>query len=246
VSKHKLKKSIFFCNKYVNQITIGGCHGVVLLKPPSLQEREKELLTGNSPLIRYRRGHNLFSPTDQASKVYLIERGRVKIYRLTADGRAVTVSIRHPGDLIGLAEALCCVDRLCFAEALEDVDAYVIKQVDFLQILTNHPELALKVGAILAQRLREAESTLFDIVAYQVPGRVALLLLKLAERCGIPDGDGVRVKLKLTHQEIACMLGTTRQSVTSVLNFFKSEKLIMLEGSEIKITQAEKLARWVN
>ncbi|MCL4426051.1 MAG: Crp/Fnr family transcriptional regulator [Firmicutes bacterium] len=219
---------------------------MALAKPPSLQETEKRLLLHDSPLVHFRRGYNLFSPTDQANKVYLIERGRVKIHRITSDGRRITVAIRHPGDLIGLAEMLCCIERLCFAEALEEVDAYVIKHVDFLRTLGHDSDLAIKVAAILAQRLREAESTLFDIVAYQVPGRVALLLLKLAERCGIPDGDGIRVKLKLTHEEIACMLGTTRQTVTSVLNFFKSEKLIILQGSEIKIAQADKLARWIN
>ena len=74
---------------------------------------------------------------------------------------------------------------------------------------------------------------------------MALLLLKIGERCGIPENDGVTIKLRLTHEDIAGMIGTTRQTVTSLLNTFKREKSIEFQGREIKILDSKKLASWI-
>ncbi|RPF46929.1 CRP-like cAMP-binding protein [Thermodesulfitimonas autotrophica] len=215
-------------------------------EPLSLNEREKELVRKSGVTLNYPKGHIIFAAEEIADRVYLIEKGWVKIYRLSADGREVTVgSIRNPGEMMGLAETLYHGKRTCFAGAISDVTLVVVTKKDFLELLTDEHYFSLKVAKLLAARMREAEAMVHELVCWQVPGRLALLLLKIGERCGIEEEDGIKIKLRLTHEEIAGMIGTTRQTVTSLLNTFKKEKSINLEGREIKILDPKKLASWI-
>jgi CRP-like cAMP-binding protein len=211
-----------------------------------LDEREKELIRRTGVAVNYPKGQIIFSVDEPADRVYLIEKGWIRIYRLSSDGHEVTVgSIRNPGEMMGLAETLYHGKRTCFAGTLSETALIIVTKNDFLNIITDEHYLALKVAKILAARMREAEAMVHELVCWQVPGRLALLLLKISERCGIPDYNGIRIKLQLTHEDIAGMIGTSRQTVTSLLNTFKREKSIELERREIKILDAKKLARWV-
>ncbi|RDV84746.1 Crp/Fnr family transcriptional regulator [Ammonifex thiophilus] len=215
-------------------------------EPLYLSEDEKELLRSLGTTVSYPKGHILWAPEEIADRVYLLEKGWVKIYRLTANGREVTVgAIRNPGELIGLAEALYHGRRTCFAGAITDVTLTIVSKSDFVELLTENHRLALKVSKTLAARMREAEALVHELVCWQVPGRLALLLLKMGESCGIRDEEGIHIKLRLTHEELAGMIGTTRQTVTSLLNTFKKEGSIEMEGREITIRDPQKLASWV-
>nr|WP_066635143.1 Crp/Fnr family transcriptional regulator [Desulfolucanica intricata] len=211
-----------------------------------LDEAEKEVIKQVGTKVTYPKGQVIFSAGDVANRVYYIESGYVKIYKLNADGRKVNVgSIRNPGEMMGLAETLYDGERTCFAGTMSDVTVYVIAKKDFLEIMTDNHYLSIKVARLLGARMREAESIIHELVCWQVPGRLALLLLKIGERCGIETDDGTKINLRLTHEEIASMIGTSRQTVTSLLNTFKHEESIAVEGREIKITDAKKLASWV-
>ncbi|MEW5786196.1 MAG: Crp/Fnr family transcriptional regulator [Bacillota bacterium] len=214
--------------------------------PLILDEREKERLYKIGATVKYPKGQIIFAAGEVADRVYLIEKGWVRIYRLSSDGREVTVgSIRNPGEMMGLAETLHHGRRTCFAGTISDVTLVVVTKKDFLDLLTEEHYLGLKVAKILAARMREAEAMVHELVCWQVPGRLALLLLKISERCGIPDNGGMKIKLRLTHEDIAGMIGTTRQTVTSLLNTFRREKSIEFQGREIKILDPKKLANWV-
>lgn len=209
-------------------------------------EQIKEQLKGHGTAISYPRGQLIFSSGESADRVYFIQEGLVKIYYLAGDGRKITVALRHPGEFFGLAEALCGADRICFAEAVEDVNLLLFKRDDFLKLLTSKPTLAVKVGQILGMRLREAQSIICEIVSWPVAGRLALLLLKMAERTGTTEKkELVEINLRLTHEEIACMIGTSRPTVTTIINTFKQEGAIVVEGREIRAVRPEKLRRWI-
>ncbi|ACX53034.1 transcriptional regulator, Crp/Fnr family [Ammonifex degensii KC4] len=215
-------------------------------EPLYLNEKEKELLRSLGTTVSYPKGHILWAPEEIADRVYLLEKGWVKIYRLTANGREVTVgAIRNPGELIGLAEALYHGRRTCFAGAITDVTLTIVSKNDFVELLTENHLLALKVCKILAARMREAEALVHELVCWQVPGRLALLLLKMGESCGIRDEKGIHIELRLTHEELAGMIGTTRQTVTSLSNTFKKEGSIEMVGRKITICDPQKLASWV-
>lgn len=210
-----------------------------------LDDSDKKIIRRAGLAIRYPRGQIIFASGEYSEHVYLVESGWVKIYRLAGDGRKVTVAIRHPGEMVGLAETLCNSNRSCFAEAMEDVRVVVLKREGFLELLKTNVDLAIKVAEALGGRLREAQATIHEMVSWPVHGRLALLLLKLAERSGVDTGTGIELNLRLTHEEIACMIGTSRPTVTSAFNAMKSEKAIVMEGRDIKIIYPEKLRKWV-
>lgn len=213
----------------------------------ALEEYEKELIRQAGSKVHYNKGQIVFAAGDVANRVYLIEDGWVKIYRLTKEGRQVTVgSIRHPGELMGLAEALCDGgDRTCYSGAITNITLTVVRQEAFNDLLTRHPMLAIKVARLLAARMREAESAIQEMVCWQVPGRLAQTLLKIGQRCGEETDDGIKLKMRLTHEELAAMIGASRQTVTSLMNTLKQEQSITLDGREIKIKDPKKLGKWM-
>lgn len=211
----------------------------------ALGDSDKNVLRQAGFAIKYPRGQIIFASGEYSGHVYLVEGGWVKIYRLAGDGRKVTVAVRHPGELVGLAETLCNASRSCFAEAMDLVGLVILKREVFLDLLKANADLAIKVAEALGGRLREAQAVIHEMVAWPVHGRLALLLLKLAERSGTDTGTGIQLNLRLTHEEIACMIGTSRPTVTSAFNAMKSEKAIVMEGRDIKIIYPEKLRKWV-
>ncbi|OLN25847.1 Crp/Fnr family transcriptional regulator [Desulfosporosinus metallidurans] len=212
----------------------------------ALEESEKNVIREYGTVVHYPKGQIVFSAGDTADRIYLIEEGYVKIYRLTMDGRKVTVgSMRSPGQLMGLAETLYHGERTCFAGAINDSTLVVVRKSCFERLLGRHPSIALKVATTLGVRMREAEAIIQEMVSWQVPGRLAMLLLKMSERTGIETETGTKIALRLTHEELACMIGTSRQTVTSLLNMFKQEGSIAIEEREMYILETEKLKKWI-
>jgi len=219
---------------------------IIEIENLALSETEKMLIRQAGSVVHYPKGHVLFSAGEIADRVYLIESGWVKIYRLSADGRRVTVgSMRSPGEMMGLAETLWGGERTCFAGAINNVSLVTLSKNKFEELLFQQPLLAIKVAKLLGARMREAESIIHEMVCWQAPGRLAMMLLKIGEKCGQESNKGIKINLPLTHEEIACMVGTSRQTVTSLLNTFKQEKSIILEGREINIVNPDKLAKWI-
>ncbi|MFZ5634262.1 MAG: Crp/Fnr family transcriptional regulator [Bacillota bacterium] len=211
----------------------------------ALDDGDKNLFRQAGLKIHYPKGQIIFAAGEYAGLIYLVEGGWVKIYRLAGDGRRVTVAVRQPGELAGLAETLCNARRACYAEAMDEVDLVVLKKESFLDLLKSTPHLAIKMAEVLGGRLREAQAIIHEMVSWPVHGRLALLLLKLAERSGVDTGGGIELNLRLTHEEIACMIGTSRPTVTSIFNALKNEKAILMEGRDIKVIYPEKLKKWV-
>lgn len=211
-----------------------------------LEEFERNLIREYGTVVHYSKGQIIFSPGDTADRIYLIEKGFVKIYRVTTDGRRVTVgSMRSSGQLMGLAETLYHGERTCFAGAINDSTVVVVRKSCFEKLLLQQPSIAIKVATTLGVRMREAEAIIQEMVCWQVPGRLAMLLLKMSERAGIETETGMKITLRLTHEEIACMIGTSRQTVTALLNMFKQENSIAIEEREMYILDIGKLNKWI-
>jgi CRP-like cAMP-binding protein len=176
----------------------------------------------------------------------MIERGWVKIFRLSTEGRQVTVgSIRRPGELMGLAEALHGGVRNCYAGAISNVELIVVRQDGFQEMLSAQPHLAIKVARLLAARMREAESSIHELVCRNVSGRLASTLIKMGQYYGESSDGGIKIRLNLTHEELAAMIGSSRQTVTSLMAMLKEENSISVKGREISITNPQKLANWL-
>lgn len=211
-----------------------------------LDEYEKNLIREYGTVVHYPKGQIIFSEGDAADRVYLVEEGFVKIYRITADGRRVTVgSMRTSGELMGLAETLYHGERTCYAGAISDSTLVVVRRARFEELLDKQPSIAIKVATTLGVRMRDAEAIIQEMVSFQVPGRLAMLLLKMSERAGIETEAGTKISIRLTHEEIAAMIGTSRQTVTSLLNIFRQENSIAIEEKEMYILDPDKLTKWI-
>lgn len=211
----------------------------------NLTINEQDLFREYSIPLIYPKNHEIFSPGDLPNYIYLIECGGVKIYRITLDGKNITNSIRYPGEIFGLAEALCDMPRQCFASAIETVKLQAIKKEDFFTLLINQPQLNLKVSQILSGRLRHAETFACNLVSYNIEARLASLLLNLSSQCGRNFNGHVALDIILTHNDIASMIGSSRQSVSLVLQQFKKSKIIDYYKRKIVILDFTKLRKIV-
>jgi len=206
------------------------------------RERFKEY--AKSQLVEL--GHIIFDEEEFPKYVYLIGSGHVKIARSSAQGSIVTVSIRNHGDLIGVAEVLSEMNRCCFAEALETCEIWKMDGKSFLQMLNTSPALGVKVMSALATRLREAENTIFNLATLEVDRRLAKLLLDLAQKHPSKGAKGLKINIKLSHQELATMIGTCRQTVTTTLQKFKRNGLIHTGKMSVEILNIEGLKSFGN
>jgi CRP-like cAMP-binding protein len=201
---------------------------------------EMRRLAERTVMRTYARGKVIAQPDDPPETIYLIKEGRVKLCRYSATGREQILAILDRGDIFG-ERALVGVRAAVHCEAFEDTLICVLRRRDLEDLMASKPELALRVMKVLAERLRQAEDAIENLAFRDVPGRLAALLVRLAEVYGEPHGGGRRVALRFTHQDLASMIGATRETVTSVLNRFRDDGLIAIEERHIIITDPERL-----
>ncbi|HMW89768.1 MAG TPA: Crp/Fnr family transcriptional regulator [Candidatus Obscuribacter sp.] len=178
--------------------------------------------------------HLIFSPGTPCDAIYFIEKGRVRVTRLSTEGKTVILALLGPGDMIGEA-AWETDEHDSYAETLEDSRIYQIGREAFLNFVRENPEFGLRFIGILGDRLKQAQARIEDLVFRQVPSRVARLLVTLAETHGKVTPNGVRVEFPLTHQEIADMVGSSRVTVTQILNRFRDSHWIDIESKRVTI-----------
>lgn len=194
--------------------------------------------------ITLKAGEMVFEEENCAAFVYLIETGHVKIFRISPFGTIVTVGIRKSGDVIGIAEVLREMNRCCFAKTIEPTELWKLDGNIFKELLHSHPKLALKIAATMSGRLREAETTILNLMTLEVDRKLARLLLSLAEKGTSLGEKGLKLNVKLTHDEMATMIGTCRQTVTTTLQKFRDQKLIYSSKRNIEITNLPSLKRF--
>jgi CRP/FNR family transcriptional regulator len=182
----------------------------------------------------------IFAPGVPSESIYFIEKGRVRLTRLSPDGRTVILALLGPGDMIGEA-AWDLGEHDCYGETLEEARLYQLSRESFENLVRQNPEFGLRLIQVIGFRLKQAQARIEDLVFRQVPSRVARLLVNLAEHHGKVTPNGIRVEFPLTHQEIADMVGSSRVTVTQVLNKFRSSQWIGIESKRVTIHNLEAL-----
>ncbi len=188
------------------------------------------------------RGRLVYRVNDPAEYVYLLESGRMKIYRLSTGGREVLLWFCLPGEIFGLAEVCHGGERQNCVQACEDSRLLAVRRDDFQCFLERYPGASHLVSDVLARRLRNLGGILQSLAASDVNERVAQLLARLVEDYGrrAPDGD-VCLDIPITHQEMANMIGTTRQSVTSALGELRQLGALSTENRRLCVRAARDL-----
>ena len=157
----------------------------------------------------------LFEQGEPARIVYLVKRGKVRIARANPDGRDITLVILGPGDIFG--EELMFhnnVVRTTQATVMEEAYLCLSRMQDLFAILSHHPIVAINVARYLQEQRDAAMSTVEDMTFLKVPDRIMRLFERLAQDHGVPDPRGMRIDLRLTHNEIASLIGSTRETVS--------------------------------
>ncbi len=174
----------------------------------------------------------IFSADEKAEYVYLIREGHVKLYRQTEDGRENIIAILGPGDVFGefvFAEETC---HSMFAEAFENSLLCILPRKNVLKLLLDEPAIALTIINNIGKRLSQTAYFIENLSTYDLTLRLGKLLLLLAGEYGSKT-DASKIKIRLTHQDIANMIATSRQIVTTLINQFKELGFIRYEGRGI-------------
>ena len=189
------------------------------------------------------RGEDLFREGDPGDALHVLVDGKVKICRAAGDGRENVIAILGPGDLIGELAIFDAQPRGATASAVVDCVLATLAERDFRDWLAEFPAVSADLLRALAVRLRQTNEAMADLVFTDVPGRIAKTLLGLAERFGEEDGDDVRVAHDLTQEELAQLVGASRETVNKALSDFAARDWIRLDGRAVILLDRERLAR---
>lgn len=177
----------------------------------------------------FNRGDVLFGQGDPAEGVYLIQRGSFKLTQYTEGGQETILRIAGTGDILGENFFFQALEHQASAIALEEAQVSIINGHYFEELLTESPDLALKIIRGLSQKLEEVTNQLFEVKILSVPQRLISLFLRLAREYGETIDDGTRIYLRLTQQEIANLIGASRVMVNQAINRMKEKGYLRQE-----------------
>lgn len=207
------------------------------VSPSEMQEMERI-----TRMEEVKKRQPLYLPGDPSSNVYLLKKGRVKIANTAPNGKEVTFDILEPGEVFGELDVLEDAPRSTSAETLDDAVICVIPRKDFDQYLAMHPTVMFKLTKLIGLRLKKIQSRVEDLVFRDVPARLAHLLLELSKSDGVAENQGIRLKVKLTHQEMANLIGCSRETVSATMGQFRDDGLIQIDGRTITLVNGTGLA----
>ncbi|PYX96220.1 MAG: Crp/Fnr family transcriptional regulator [Acidobacteria bacterium] len=220
----KLRHAGFFCD----------------LPKPSLEDLEKIKYASAYP-----QGAVLFVEGQAPRGIYIVCSGRVKLSTTSRDGKTLILRIAEAGEVLGLHATVSGKTYELTAESLQPCQLDFIRRDDFLKFLQNHGDACLRAAQHLSQNCQSAYEMIRSLgLSHSVSEKVARLLLEWASD-GDTTKDGIRIKVSLTHEEIAQLIGTSRETVTRVLGEFREKNLAQLHGSTLLIRNKAGLEKLV-
>src|ERR1700710_684845 len=202
-----------------------------------------EALADEFEIIDAPRGTTLFTEGEPGESLYIVLSGKVKLGRRSSDGRENLVAVMGPADQFGELSLFDPGPRTATAVAVTDAQLARLPKDALHQWITERPKLGLQMLRAVARRLRRTNTMLADLIFVDVPGRVAKQLLQLAQRFGSVDGGQLRVTHDLTQEELAQLVGASRETVNKALADFAQRGWLRLEGKSVVILDRERLAR---
>jgi CRP-like cAMP-binding protein len=219
----------------------------VLAKMPlftGLADEDRAALAEQLTRKTIRRGTAIFGEGQPGDTVHLVIGGKVKITRSSLDGRENLLAVLGPGDIFGELSLFDPGPRTASASALTEVDMATLEHAALRPWLSTRPEAALRLLQVLARRLRRTNDAMADLIFTDVPGRVAKALLEMADRFATPtNGPGIRVEHGLTQEELAQLVGASRETVNKALADFAGRGWLRLDSRAVVILDRDRLAR---
>ncbi|OLD81867.1 MAG: Crp/Fnr family transcriptional regulator [Chloroflexi bacterium] len=191
----------------------------------------------------FRSGEVIFHREDPGQVLYVIKEGKVKISLISPDGQEISLVVFGKGECFGEFAILDGLPRSADAVALEKVECYTLQRSDFHNAIMKNPKIAIQIIEVLTRRLRSTDQMVEDLIFLDVYGRVAKKLLELADTHGTKVDDGTRIDVRLTQQEIASMVGASRESVNKVMGYFTDKNFISTDKHKITLHRISDLER---
>lgn len=201
-----------------------------------LSRKEMAALGARAPLRSVRPGQIVYSPASPVAVLFIVKRGRVRVYRVAEDGRTVTNAVLEPGVVFGEMESLGLRMRTNWAEALEPSELCLMSKADVRELLFTDPRIAVRIAESLSTRIDELEQRLTDLSCKTLDERLASMVCSLALRQ--PDQP-----IKLTHQQLASLVGASRERTTTALREFAVGDLIAIRRGKLVVKDLDGLRR---
>lgn len=214
---------------------------VDILEPLSREEIKE--LSRRIPDTHYQRGQVLYAPKERNEALFMLKKGRVRIYRVGPDGREFTLTVVGAGTVFG--EMSLTAQRLenAYAEAMEPAVVCKMRRQDLERLVMDKPQVGLKVMSVLSERLSHAEDRMEDIALKEVPARLASFILQLVEREGVMTPDGPKIPARYTHRQLATVIGSKRETVTKAFTLLQQAGVVELKRRRIHVKDIEGLKR---
>ena len=209
----------------------------------ALEGDDARALRSDVTNVRIGRGERLFAEGDEGDKLYIILKGKVKLTRAAHDGRENLLSVHGPGEMFGELSLFDPSPRTASATAITEATLAGLAHDDMRAFLTTRPEVAMHMLGALAQRLRRINDIKADLVFTDVPGRVAKALLDLGSRFGVQQENGLQVHHDLTQEELAQLVGASRETVNKALADFVARGWIQLAAKSVLLVDADRLRK---
>jgi CRP-like cAMP-binding protein len=216
----------------------------ILRRCPVLADAPADILSklaATAVTQSYRPRQVVYLPGDRAQGIHFIAHGRVKISKVTHDGKELTLAYRTDGDFFGEACLLEGGPREEMAESMENTTTVELERLTFDRLLASQAGVAYHFARSLIHRWRGLEAKVEQLVFKDVSSKLAELLMRLASEHGIEHRRGLVLSIKVTHQEMANLIGSTRETVSLTLSQFKRKGLIQTEGRKIVLLDRETL-----
>jgi CRP/FNR family transcriptional regulator, cyclic AMP receptor protein len=193
------------------------------------------------------KGAMLFVEGQAPRGVFMLCSGRVKLTTCSGEGKALITQIAEPGELMGLSATVSGKPYEVTAETLAPCQVNFIRREDFLRLLTEHGVVCLRAAEYLSQSYHSTHEHVRSLgLSHSASEKMAKLLLEWCERNGKPSDKGLQLKLTLTHEEIAQIIGSSRETVTRLFGEFKNKQFIYVKGSTLIIRNKPALEALVN
>jgi len=187
----------------------------------------------------YPKGSVLFVEGEQPRGVFIVCSGRVKLTTSSSEGKTLIVKIAEAGEVLGLSGTILATNFEVSAETLEPSQINFVRREDFVGFLNAHPEACMHTAQQLSEKYHSAQREIRSLgLSQSTSEKLARLFLDWGARSGEETPKGMRLKVLLTHEEIAQMIGTTRETITRLLSDFKRRKIIEVKGSSMFVQMA--------
>jgi CRP/FNR family transcriptional regulator, cyclic AMP receptor protein len=209
----------------------------------SLSKEQLEEFSRRVPDTHVEGGRVFFTPGGCSDALFMLKKGKVRIYKVTPEGWQFTLAVVESGTMFGEMALTAQRMREAYAEAVEPSDICVLRYEDLEWLIKENPEVGLRMMHVLSERLRLCEERLEDIGLKDVSARLANLVLQLAESEGVMTPEGPRIPTHYTHWQLATMIGTSRESVTRAFTRLQRRGAVLLDHRRIYVKDLEALQR---